>query len=183
MANRWQPFSFIPLMTQSRPDILKLKLIQLWVFLTLGLICLIIIELATDWIGINGLGRYVLIVIAVAGLIGIFIELPEIKALTIVQDKIIVKNILTGKSKETLFTVIDEFKILIHIRRYSGLKFTLILLKQGNSHEPISLSYIDNLTEIINGLEKRLPNSTEDEYGLLDLMKQRQQAADPQQKI
>lgn len=155
----------------------------MWVFVTFGLLCLLTIEWATDWMEINGLGRYVLIIIILAGLLGIFIELPEIKALTIVDDKIIVKNLLTRKSKETLFTTIDEFKILIHIHRYSGLKFTLILLKQGNSHEPISLSYINNLTEIIDRLEKQLPNSTEDEYGLLELMKQGQQTNGPQHKI
>jgi hypothetical protein len=155
----------------------------MWVFVTFGLICLLTIEWVTDWMGINGFGRYTLILIILAGLLGIFIELPEIKALTIVDDKIIVKNLLTGKSKETLFTTIDEFKILIHVHRYSGLKFTLILLKQGNSHEPISLSYIDNLTEIIQRLEKQLSNSTEDEYGLLERMKQGQGTNGPQHKL
>jgi hypothetical protein len=129
---------------------------------------------------IDSVGQYFILVAIMSGLLGILIELPEIKALTIADDKIIVKNLLTGKSKEIRFTLVDEFKILVHMQRYSGLKLTLILSNQGNPHEPISLDYVDNPDEIIHALEKRLPNTTIDEYGVLKFMKHRKQTADPQ---
>lgn len=161
-------------MTQSRPNILRLTIIRLWLLVTLGLIFLFVMELIMNWIGINDFGLYVLILIILASLLGIFMELPEAVALTIVDDKIIVGNLLTGKENEILFTAIDEFKIQIHIEKYGGLNFTLMLIRKGNSHDAIELRYVANLAEIIQRLENQLPNSTEDEYGLLKLVMEQQ---------
>jgi hypothetical protein len=160
-------------MTPSRPNIFKLIIARLWVLITVGLLVMLIVEWGTGWMEIDSVGQYFILIAIMSGLLGILIELPEIKALTIADDKIIVKNLLTGKSKEIRFTVVDEFKILVHMQRYSGLKLTLILSNQGNPHEPISLDYVDNPHEIIHALEKRLPNTTIDEYGFLKFVRQR----------
>lgn len=141
---------------------------------TLGLVFFFAIELTTSWIGINDFGLYVLIVIILASLLSIFMELPGAVALRIVNDKIIVRNLLTRKETEILFSAIDEFKIQIHIEKYSGLNFTLVLIKQGKAHDAIELRYVANLAEIIQRLEEQLPNSTEDEYGLLKLVMEQQ---------
>ena len=141
---------------------------------TLGLVFFFAIELTTSWIGINDFCLYVLIVIILASLLSIFMELPGAVALRIVNDKIIVRNLLTRKETEILFSAIDEFKIQIHIEKYSGLNFTLVLIKQGKAHDAIELRYVANLAEIIQRLEEQLPNSTEDEYGLLKLVMEQQ---------
>ena len=141
---------------------------------TLSLVFFFAIELTTNWIGLNDFGLYVLIVIILASLLSIFMELPGAVALTIVNDKIIVRNLLTRKETEILFSAIDEFKIQIHIEKYSGLNFTLVLIKQGKAHDALELRYVANLAEIIQRLGKQLPNSTEDEYGLLKLVMEQQ---------
>ena len=141
---------------------------------TLGLVFFFFFFFTTSWIGINDFGLYVLIVIILASLLSIFMELPGAVALRIVNDKIIVRNLLTRKETEILFSAIDEFKIQIHIEKYSGLNFTLVLIKQGKAHDAIELRYVANLAEIIQRLEEQLPNSTEDEYGLLKLVMEQQ---------
>lgn len=149
-------------------------MIRLWVYFTIGLFLILILELLTGWLGMNNLAVYLMTVTIFGGLLGILVESPEANLLTIDDGKITVTNLLTRKSKSIPFETIDEFRILINVQRYSGLKLSLILLKDGISHAPISLSYIDNVVEIIDGLEKRLRNSTKDEYGLLELMKRQQ---------
>lgn len=54
----------------------------------------------------------------------------------------------------------------------SGLHFELILFGQNKVLPSVSLSYISNLDQIIRELEKRFQNLTEDEYGLLRLIRE-----------
>ncbi|MFN5170975.1 MAG: hypothetical protein ACK5DD_15250 [Cyclobacteriaceae bacterium] len=158
-------------MTKSTPNMFRVTLMRVWVILTIGSFLILVVDWLAGLFGMNGLGLYFTIIALFAGLIGLLIELPEARSLTIYDDKITVKNLLTRKSTDFLFTTIDGFRISMHMQRYGGLKLNLILLKQGHSHHPISLSYIANATEIINELEKRIPNSTEDEYRFLELIK------------
>lgn len=161
-------------MVQSKPNVLRVALLRLSIFLTFGLFLVLLTEWATDWMGLNSHAIFFFVLVIFTGLFGSLVELPNAKALTIIDDKITVKNLITGKSKDILFETTDRFKISMHMQRYRGLKLNLILLKEGNQHEPISLSYVDNLAEIVNEFEKRLPNLTEDEYGLLEMVKKQQ---------
>lgn len=107
----------------------------------------------------------------IIGLFFILLELPQILALTIDENKIATKNLLTGRTKEFLFKTIDSFKISIQMGPKGGLRFELILFAQSKTLATIPLSYIENMDQIIRKLEKRLQNLTEDEYGFLRLVR------------
>jgi hypothetical protein len=121
-------------MIKSKPNVLRVFLLRLWIFLSIGLLMVLITEWAIDWVGLNSLAIFFFIVAIFTGLLGSLIELPQALALIIVDDKIIVKNLITGKSRDILFETTDGFKISMHMQRYSGLKLNLILLKQSNQY-------------------------------------------------
>jgi hypothetical protein len=106
-------------------------------------------------------------------LIFILMQLPVL-ALSVDDDKIIVKNLLTRKNTVFLLENIHSFKISIQMRGYRGFYLDLILLRHDESVDSISLQHIGNLDEIIKELEKHLRNLTEDEYGMLRYIRERQ---------
>ena len=140
----------------------------LYLFFIVGLICLLIVDWLTNVMELNTVAQTCLAILAIfSGLFFILIELPIVLSLTIDDDKIVVKNLLTRKSKKFLFENIHSFKISTQIRIHSGLKFDLILLQHGEPIESIPLQYVYNLDQIIKELEKHFRDVTEDEYGLL----------------
>jgi hypothetical protein len=162
-------------MTRSEPNIFRMTLMALYLFLTATLFCLLILEWLTGVMEMNILAKtFLTISVITAGLLFIVFELPIVLMLTIDDHKMIVKNLLTRKSKEFLFENIHSFKISIQIRIHSGPQADLILLRHGEAIESISLTYIHNLDQIIKGLEKQLRNVTDDEYGFLRYLRERQ---------
>lgn len=155
-------------MLQSEPYYFRMTLMGLYLFLLGVLICLLIVEWLTDVMEFNLVAQLLFTILAIfAALFFILIELPIVLRLTIDDNKVVVKNLLTKKSKEFLLENIHSFKITTHIRMHSGIQADLILLRHGETIESISLRYIYNLDQIINELEKHLRNVTEDEYGFL----------------
>jgi hypothetical protein len=144
----------------------------LYLLLVAGLTCLLAIEWLTDWKVVNVLAEAFLTNLAFfAVFFFILVELPKVTTLKIDDDKIIVKNILTRRKKEFWLEDIHSFKISAKVEIFSELEINLILLRHGEVIETISLQYIVNVNQIINQLEKHLPNETEDEYGLLALIR------------
>lgn len=137
-------------------------------FMIIGPFCILALEWAIGGMGINIFFQTLIIIFTIiTGLHFISIELPEILALTIDDNKIATKNLLTGKTKDFLFEAIDSFKISTRFGTKSGFHFKLVLLAQGKILETISLSYVDNLNQIMKELEKRIQNLTEDEYDFI----------------
>lgn len=152
-----------------------MTLTVLGLFLIIGLFCIVIVEWVTGWVGLNiFIQTFLTAFTVITGLLFILIELPRILALTIDNDKIVIKNLLTRKTKHLFFETIDGFKISSYFRTNSGLHFELILLGDRKIRETISLSYIDNLDQIMKELEKRLQDLTQDEYGFLRYIREQQ---------
>ena len=140
---------------------------RLSLLIIVGPFCILVLEWAFGVMGLNVFSQALIILFTIiTGGLFILIELPKILELTIDEDKIVTKNLLTGKTTYILFKSIDSFKIYTHFQPKSGLHFELILAADGKKMQQISLSYIDNQDQIIKELEKRLKNLTEDEYGL-----------------
>jgi hypothetical protein len=155
-------------MTHSTPHIFRLILIAVWLLLITGLFCIAVVEWATESIGLNiFIQTFLTVMTILAGLLFMLLELPRILAMTIDNNKIVVKNLLTRQAKHFLFETIDCFKISSQFGLRSGFHFELIQLKDDKLYESISLRYIHNLDQIIKELENRLQNVTEDEYGFL----------------
>jgi hypothetical protein len=155
-------------MTHSTPHIFRLTVIALWLLMIIGLFCIAVIEWATESIELNiFIQTFLTVMTILVGILFMLIELPRILALTIDNNKIVVKNLLTRQAKHFLLETIDCFKISSQFGLRSGFHFELILLKDDKVYESISLRYIHNLDQIIKELENRLQNVTEDEYGFL----------------
>lgn len=147
----------------------------LFLFLVGGALCIFLVEWATGVMGLNIVSLTFLTVLTVVVILFfILIELPIVLALTIDDNKIVIKNLLTRKNTVFLLENIHSFKISIQMRGYRGFYLDLILLRHGEALASISLQYIGNLDEIIKGLEKHLRNSTQDEYGFLQYIRERQ---------
>lgn len=144
----------------------------LYLFSVAGLTCLLTIEWLTDLVWMNALSEAFLTVLAtLAGLFFIVKELPIVVALTIHEDKIVVKNLLTRTSNEYFFEDFHSFKVSTQLRIFAEFEVDLILFRHGKEVESISLQYIVNVDQIINLLEKQLQNISEDEYGYLQLIR------------
>jgi hypothetical protein len=147
----------------------------LFIFLVGVSLSILLVEWVSDIMGMNIiLLAFLGVSIIFVGLFFILIELPIALALTIDDKKIVVRNLLTRKSQEYLLEDFHGFKISILMRGYRGFYLDLILLRHGEALEPISLQYIGNLDEIIKALEKHLRNLTDDEYGFLRYIRERQ---------
>lgn len=159
-------------MTRSSPKIIKLAIVQSLVLVTICLFLFLVIELLSNWIGVNGLGLFLMAIAILAGSIVILIVLTEVNEIIVFDDKIIVRNLFTRRSKDYLFKNINAFKITTHFELSRGLRLYLILMNQRSQSEPVCLDYIDNIAEIVNALEGRLENSIEDEYRIWELKNQ-----------
>jgi hypothetical protein len=147
----------------------------LGLFVIIGPFCILVLEWAFGGMGLNIFVQAIIILFTlITGLLFILIELPQILALTIDENKIVTKNLITGETKEFIFEAIDSFKISIQMGTKSGLHLKLILAAQSKILATISLSYVENPDQIIKELEKRLPNLTEDEYGVLGLIRRQE---------
>jgi len=137
-----------------------------------GLTCLLTIEWLEDLVWLNALSEAFLTVLAtLAGFFFIVKELPIVVALTIDEEKIVVKNLLTRTKKEFYIDLLHSFKVSTELQLFVELEVDLILLRHGEEVESISLQYIVNVDQIINQLEKQLQNVSEDEYGYLELIR------------
>jgi hypothetical protein len=144
-------------------------------FVIIGPFCILILEWTFGAMGLNIFVQALIIVFTITtGLLFILTELPQILALTIDENKIVTKNLMTGRTKEFLFEAIDSFKISIQMGPKGGLRCHLTLFAQSKILGTISLSYVDNLDQIIKELEKRLQNLTEDKYGVLRLIRRQE---------
>jgi hypothetical protein len=144
----------------------------LYVVLVAGLNCVLIIEWLTDRKIVNVLAQAFLANLAFFAVVFfILVELPKVLTLKIDDDKIKVKNLLTRRSKEFWLEDIHGFKVSAEVGIFGELEINLILLRHGEAIESISMQYMVNVDEIINRLEKQLPNVTEDEYGFLELIR------------
>ncbi len=139
--------------------------------LIVGLLLLLIFELTTNKLGINALGLYLLAVGLFIVTLFILFELPNVVVLTIDENKITVRNLLTRKKKDFLFMDFHSFKISVRFRMYALPYSELILLRHGDPIEVIPLVYIANLDQIVKELEKHSRNMTVDEYGLISLLR------------
>jgi hypothetical protein len=168
-------FSESNMIIQSKSNIFRVTLMWLGLFVTIVPFCIVILEWTTGKMGVNIFFQTILILSTIiTGLIFILIELPQILALTIDDNKIVTKNLLTGRTKEFLFETIDSFRISTQFGTKSGFHFKLVLLAHGKILETISLSYVDNLNQIMTEMEKRIQNLTEDEYGFLRYIREQQ---------
>jgi hypothetical protein len=159
---------------QSRPNIPRLTLMALYLFLIGAPICMLLLEWLTGVIVIDIiLLTYLTLLIICIGFVIILNELP-ILTLTIDDGKIVVRNLLTRSNYVFLLEDIHSFRISIEMRGFRGFVLHLILLQHGAALEPISLRYVGNLDEIITELEKHLRNLTEDQYGFLRYIRKQQ---------
>jgi len=159
-------------MTRSKPNTIRLASMAVYLLLVAGLNCLLAIEWLTDWKVVNVLTQAFLTNLAFfAVFFFILVELPKVITLKIDDDKIVVKNLLTRKSKGFWLEDIHSFKVSAEIGVFRELEINLILMRNGKAFESISLQYMVNVDQIINQLENRLPNVTEDEYGWLGLIR------------
>ncbi len=162
-------------MIESKSNIFRLTLMWFGLFVIIGPFCILILEWTFGGMGLNIFVQALLMVfIIITGLLFILTELPQILALTIDENKIVTRNLMTGRTKEFLFEAIDSFKISIQMGPKGGLRCHLILFAQSKILGTISLSYVDNLDQIIKELEKRLQNLTEDKYGVLRLIRRQE---------
>lgn len=159
-------------MTQSKPKTLRIASMVLYLILVAALICLLTIEWLTDLVWMNALSEAFLTVLAtLAGFFFIVAELPIVLAVTIDDEKIIVKNLLTRSSKKFWIDCLHSFKVSTEIQIFGELQVDLILMRHGEEVESISLQYVVNVDQIIKQLEKHLQNVTEDEYGFLQMIR------------
>lgn len=140
---------------------------RLCIVLTLLVLVVIIIELITNFFELNGLAIFLLVILLLIGIIGSLTIVQNAVSLTISEDKIVVVNLITGRSIILQWEDFNEFYIDIQFERYGGFQFSLVLGNHNNFLQPISLDYIENVHEVISELEKRLVNLTKDEFGIL----------------
>jgi hypothetical protein len=153
------------------PNIYKLTLIKLWIFTTLIILVIILLELMTNLLGLNALTIYMLLLFF---LIGFTISLPlsqGIHKISIDGNIFIATNLITRKSFSLNIEDFKEFYLNIHFSRYGGFHLDLVFSDSNNSYEPISLYYLESVHELVNELENKLRNTTKDEYGILDFLK------------
>jgi hypothetical protein len=144
----------------------------LYLFLVASLNCLLAIEWLTDWKVMNVLAQAFLTNLTFfAVFFFILVELPKVMTLKIDDDKIVIKNLLTRRSKEFWLEDLHSFNVSTEIGIFRELEINLILLRHREAIESISLQYMVNVDQIINQLEKHLPNVTDDEYGFLGLIR------------
>ncbi|HCW08956.1 MAG TPA: hypothetical protein DGG95_16495 [Cytophagales bacterium] len=144
----------------------------LYLILVAGLNCVLVIEWLTDWKILNVLTQAFLVNLAFfAVFFFIIVELPKVLTLKLDDNKIKIKNVLTRQSKEFWLEDIHSFKVSAEVRIFSELEINLILLRNGEAIESISMQYMVNVDQIIHRMEKQLPNVTEDEYGFLELIR------------
>lgn len=163
-------------MIQSSPNKLRMNLLVAAILLFGILSCALAFELATGMFALDNVFLYFLTTITF--FIGYFLfvsEVSKVLILSIDETKIQTLNLITRREKTFLLDEIDSFKISITYFMYSGLYFELILFSNGIPLEPISLSYIGNLNQIIGELEKRLKNLSDDEYGIIQELRNQNQ--------
>jgi hypothetical protein len=154
-------------MTQSKPNILALTLTGLGVLLLIVFYCIIVFEWVTGTVAMDIPFQIITSVMIVFLVLFFFIvELPKMHSLTIADNKIIIRNLVTKKTKDILLEVIDGFKISTRVGMKTGLRFQLLLFKHDKIKETISLEYIDNPVQIMKALETHLQNLTDDQYGI-----------------
>ncbi|HTH55433.1 MAG TPA: hypothetical protein VL728_05265 [Cyclobacteriaceae bacterium] len=159
-------------MTRSKPNTLRCASLALYLLSVASLNCLLAIEWLTDWKVVNALALAFLTNLAFfAVFFFILVELPKVLTLKIDDNKIVMRNFLTRRTKEFWLEDIHSFKVSVEIGIFNELEINLILLHQGKAFDSVSLQYMVNVDQIINQLEKHLSNETDDEYGFLRLVR------------
>jgi hypothetical protein len=100
------------------------------------------------------------------------IELPKLKSVTIDNERITFKSLLTGATKEILLADFDGFKTMGQWTR-SGPVYEIILFVNGKRFHDISSNYIKNYEEIKIELGKRLNNLGAEKFEYFRYLKER----------
>jgi hypothetical protein len=160
-------------MTQTKSDNIGVAMVLFVTLIITAAFTLATYEWATGEIGITQIQKIVLTLMAyVIGPIYMLIELPKLKSLTLDKNKIVIKNLLTRRTKEFLLDEIDGFKTSSQSAR-GGLVYEIIFFKQGRPAQVISSSYIKNYDDIRNQLGKQLTNLGADKFDFFRYVKER----------
>lgn len=161
-------------MTKTKPDTFGIAIVLFGTLLMIGIFIAATYEWATEDLGIEPIQKIVLTVIAyVIGPIYILIELPKLKSVTVDNDEIEIKHLLTQRTKNYPIDNFDGFKTSTQSTARGGLVYEIILFRQGRPIQVICSSYIKNYNEIRNELGKRLTNLGTDKFEFFRYIKER----------
>jgi hypothetical protein len=100
------------------------------------------------------------------------VELPKLKTVEIDEEKIVLRNLVTGQRKEILIGDFDGFKTTTQFAR-GGPVYELILIINGRPFHDISSNYIKNYNEVRTELDKQLENLGTEKFEYFKYIRER----------